>query len=358
MKQNPFIYLRVLKHVDMSVFCVADGQKFYWDPQFGVPVPYSSGQQVKRSTMECLTDILNVQPSPVKFCYKINSKGAIKEGEVLSLANPEYVDQLIGGWMRCLSNGEEKTYKRRSPLFISAMTPLHPLLAGVFEEKSITFDRSDRPGNNHVSVKDSDGKDLTDEQINNLLKNDDRSLYRKWITGNNARRATGLFVNNIGIDLRRLFCVSTEKLESEISAETVEHLKDKGWKLIHNVFGECLLMPKEDRDKVIPAIANALIDWHIDSNQARTFSLMETLAVAISSKANKVADSICAKLMEYSEDKQKAKPTINEVDGVDVYITLPGAGYVVTESESADALDKAKQDLIQRMNAFDYENQM
>lgn len=52
MKQNSFIYLRGLKHAAFTVFCVENGQKFYYDPQFNVRVPFSSGQQVKRSFLE------------------------------------------------------------------------------------------------------------------------------------------------------------------------------------------------------------------------------------------------------------------------------------------------------------------
>lgn len=48
MKENSFIYLRGLKHAAFTVFCVEDGQKSYYDPQFNVRVPFASGQQVKR----------------------------------------------------------------------------------------------------------------------------------------------------------------------------------------------------------------------------------------------------------------------------------------------------------------------
>ena len=51
MKQNSFIYLRGLKHAAFTVFCVENGQKTYYDPQFNARVPYSSGQQVKRSIL-------------------------------------------------------------------------------------------------------------------------------------------------------------------------------------------------------------------------------------------------------------------------------------------------------------------
>lgn len=356
MNKNSFIYLRGCKHAAFTVFCVEDGQKSYYDPQFNVKVPYSSGQQVKRSIMGKLNEVLNVEPSPTEFYFDVDKKGALKEGEVLSSCDPHYVDQLLGGWMRTPKGGKEKAVKRRSPLSISAMTPLHPLLASVPKE-NISFDRSDRPNVHKVVVRDANGNVLTDEQVSIFLNGSDRSLYRKWIQNNT--RATGLFVYDVAIDLRRLFCVPTNQLEPEITSDMVETLKNDGWKVVNTVFGECLLMPKEQREKIIPAIADAFIDWHITSNQARTFSLMETLAIAISDNANTLAAAIRAKLIDGDNDsKPKAKPIIDEHAGAATYVTLPCASYIVTETESADALDKAKQDLVNRMLTFDYENQL
>lgn len=356
MNKNSFIYLRGCKHAAFTVFCVEDGQKSYYDPQFNVKVPYSSGQQVKRSIMGKLNEVLNVEPSPTEFYFDVDKKGALKEGEVLSSCDPHYVDQLLDGWMRTPKGGKEKAVKRRSPLSISAMTPLHPLLASVPKE-NISFDRSDRPNVHKVVVRDASGNVLTDEQVSIFLNGSDRSLYRKWIPDNT--RATGLFVYDVAIDLRRLFCVPTNQLEPEITSDMVETLKNDGWKVVNTVFGECLLMPKEQREKIIPAIADALIDWHITSNQARTFSLMETLAIAISDNANTLAAAIRAKLIDGDNDsKPKAKPIIDEHAGAATYVTLPCASYIVTETESADALDKAKQDLVNRMLTFDYENQL
>lgn len=355
MKQNSFIYLRGLKHAAFSVFCVENGQKFYYDPQFNVRVPFSSGQQVKRSVLEKLNDILGVKPSPTEFYFDVDKKGALKEGEVLSSCDPHYVDQLLGGWMRTPKGGKEKAVKRRSPLSISAMTPLHPLLSGLSKE-NISFDRSDRPNAHKVVVRDANGNVLTDEQVCDFLDGNDRSLYRKWIPDNN--RATGLFVYDVAIDLRRLFCVSTNQFEPEITADMVESLKTDGWKVVNTAFGECLLMPKEQREQLIPAIADALLDWQITSNQARTFSLMETLAVAVSDNANTLAAAIRAKLIDDNESKPKARPIIDENAGAKTFIALPCANYIVTETESADALVRARQELIDRMMAFDYENQL
>ena len=353
--QTPFIYLRGLKHVDYTVFCVSDGQKSYFDPTFGFSVPFSSGQQVKRSIIDSITTALNAQLAPTTFYWDQDKKGALKEGEVLSSCNPLFIDQLLGGWMRTTKGGKEKSVKRRSPLSISAMTPLHPLLASRPTENA-SFDRSDKPNVHKVVVRDPNGNAMTDEQVKALLEGNDRSLLRKWIPDNT--RATGLFVYDVAIDLRRLFCVATTQLEPEITSSTIEELTNKGWTKSANAFGECLVMPKEERDKAITAIANALIDWHITSNQARTFSLMETLAIAISDNANTLAAAIRAKLVDDGSEKPKAKPIVDQNAGAEVFITLPCAGYVVTEGESADALQRAKAELIARMQNFDYENQI
>lgn len=349
---NSFIYLRALKHAEHTVFCVQDGQKTYFDPQFNRVVAYSSGQQVKRSILETLTDELGVQMAPVTFNYNINAKKELENKEPWSPCDPNYVDQLLGGWMRAAVEGQ--ILKRRSPLSISAMRPIHPLLAGV-DKENLTFDRSDRPNQHPVNVRMGD-KLLTEEEIEAYLQDNNRTLPRRnWIPEN--ARTSGLFVYDIAIDLRTLFCVSTNQHEPEISKERIEELKGKGWMLSKNVFGECLVLPKEEREIIIPALAKALINWRITSNQARTFSLMETLAVAISDNANTLAAAIRAKLVDDGE-KPKAKPIVDETAGADLFVTLPCSSYIVTENESADALQKAEAKLIEMMLAFDYENQL
>lgn len=350
---KPFIYLRALKHAEHTVFCVQDGQKTYYDAQFEQFCAYSSGQQVKRSILEELTSGLNVPMAPVTFNYNITAKKELENKEPWSPCDPNYIDQLIGGWMKA---GDGITLKRRSPLSISAMRPLHPLLSGTVRE-NLTFDRSNRPDRNPVNVRIA-GSDklLTEEEIETFLTNNNRTLPRRnWIPDN--RRAQGLFVYDIAIDLRTLFSVSTNQHEPELTKEKIEELKSKGWIEGENTFGKCLIMPKTERNKVIPALAAALINWRITSNQARTFSLMETLAVAISFNANTIAGAIRAKLVNDGE-KPKAKPVIDETAGADVFVTLSCANYVVTVNESADALEQAIQKLESMMMNFDYENQL
>jgi hypothetical protein len=355
---NPYIYLRSLRHADFTVFGVADGQKRYWDEQFQRWVAFSSGQQVKRSILEQLISQLSEQPAPVTFYFaasKKDNKTVVSEKEVTSPGDPRFADQLLGGWMIANAGGTSHTIKRRSPLSISALRALHPLLGGVHTE-DVSFDRSDRPEVHKVIVKDTSGRVLSDAEIATLLSGSARSLRRKWIQGN--RRTSGLFVYDVAIDLRTLFCVSTNQLEPELTEGTIKALTAEGWTETQNVFGQCLLAPKERRDEIIPALAHALINWRILTNQARTFSPMETLAVAISNNANKVTGAIRAKLIDEGE-RPSAKPIVDDsLDEVDVFVTLAGAGYFTTNVESADALDKGEKKLIELLSSFDYENQL
>ena len=347
------IYIRTLKRAEHTVFNVSDGQKYYYDTQFNRRIPYSSGQQVKRSLIDALCESINQIPSPTTFLFNVNKQKELEEGEVYATCDPTFADQLFGGWMKASKGGKERTLKRRSPLSISAMRALHPLLAGMDSENA-TFDRTERP-NNRVIVRDEKGNELNPEEIVTYLGGKDRSLSRKWIPNNS--RATGLFVFDIAIDLRRLFSVSINSFEPEMAGSTIEKLRSEGWIESENVFGPCLVAPKSLRDRWIPGLAKAIIDWKITSNQSRTFSLMDTLALSISDNANLLAGSIRAKLSE--EDSKKADPIIDEsLRGVETFVTLQAGGFIQTKSEKADALSQAQTRLIELLNSFDYENQL
>lgn len=347
------IYIRTLKRAEHTVFCVSDGQKYYYDSQFNRRIPFSSGQQIKRSLIDSLCEAISQTPSPTTFLFDVTKQKELKEGEVYATCDPTYADQLFGGWMKAAKGGKDRTLKRRSPLSISAMRALHPLLAGTYSENA-SFDRSDRP-NNQVIVRDEKGNELSEDEIVAFLEGKDRSLSRKWIPDN--RRATGLFVADIAIDLRRLFSVTINSFEPEMAESTIEKLKGEGWVESKNVFGACLVAPKELREEWIKGLAKAIIDWKITSNQSRTFSLMDTLAISISDNANKIAGSIRAKLSE--ENSEKAEPIIDEsLKGVDTFISLQAGGFVHTKGESVDALEKAEEHLIKLLSDFDYENQI
>lgn len=350
---NSTIYIRTLKRAEHTVFCVSSGQKYYYDQQFKKRIPFSSGQQVKRSIVDSISAYLNLTPSPTTFLFDVTKQKELKEGEVYGTCDPTYPDQLFGGWMKAAKGGKDRTLKRRSPLSISAMRGLHPLLSGI-ENDNASFDRSDRP-NNIVIVRDANNNELSEEEIVQFLEGKDRSLSRKWIP--DQSRATGLFVSDIAIDLRRLFCVSLNSFEPEMADDTIEKLKEEGWKESKNVFGPCLVAPSKLREEWAKALTSALVNWKITSNQSRTFSLMDTLAISISDNANLIAGSIRAKLSE--EDSGRVQPIIEEnMKGVDTFVALQASGYIPTTTESIDAMEKAEQEIYNRIMAFDHENQI
>ncbi len=355
---QPFIYLRGLRHVEHTVFAVNDGQKYYTDPVTGRKMAYSSGQQVKRSIIENLN-----QPfAAITFNWEIDKKGKAGMLEPHSPCDPSFADQLLGGYMK--AEKDTMTVKRRSPLSISAMRPLHPLLGGLEREdegEATAFDRSTMAEHHHVNVYIADDKGkrqkISDEDLEEWLTSNNRSLGAKYYNPTKQSRATGLFVYDIAIDLRTLFCVSTNKLEPELFPDIEDKLRKEGWIEGENIFGKCLICPKEKREEIIPALAKAIINWRITSNQSRTFSLMEMLAIAISDNANQIAYAIRGELRDDTE-RPRAVPKIDENIKGEVFITPLANGYIVGSIGSADALERAEQALIDKISAFDFENQL
>jgi hypothetical protein len=352
---KPYIYLRGLRHAEHTVFAVNDGQKFYTDPQTGRKMAYSSGQQVKRSIIEAL----DMPFAAMTFNWEIDKKGKAGMLEPHSPCDPTYVDQLLGGYMK--AQKDEFTVKRRSPLSISAMRPLHPLLGGLEREtEPVVFDRSSRPNDHIVRVyqmQESKRVEIPQAELETWLTTNSRNLAPKYYNGNGMTRATGLFAYDIAIDLRTLFCVSTNKLEPELFPNIEEKLRADGWIDGKNLFGKCLICPKDKRDAIIPALAHAIINWRITSNQARTFSLMETVALAISDNANQIAYAIRGELRD-DTDKPRAVPRIDTKTKASLFVTPIASSHVTNAECDVEALDKAEAKLIELMTAFDYENQV
>ncbi len=358
MKRTPFLYIRGLRKADHTVFAVNDGQKFYYDPQFGYKQAYSSGQQVKRS----IIDALGLPFAAITFNWEIENYGktekeSAKQKEPHSPCDPSYPDQLLGGYMKAETGS--LTVKRRSPLSMSAMRPLHPLLGGIENPtENLTFDRTSHPEHHKVNVyKIEDNKRVLieiDELEDWLVKNQRSLPNRAYIQ--DQKRVSGLFVYDIAIDLRTLFCVSTNKLEPELFPKIEEKLRDEGWTETSNVFGKCLLCPEEKRNEIIESLAHAIINWRITSNQSRTFSLMENIAIAMSDNANKIAFAIRGELSD-ATDRPTAYPVIDEKSGAEIFITPLVSGIIPGFSGSADALNKAEQYIIDYLNSYDYEKQ-
>ena len=365
MSPNPYLYLRGLRSVAHTVFSVQDGQKAYRDPQFGNLQAYSSGQQVKRNIIEAVLMALDEPVAPVTFNWQTKTekgkagaadKVKFEQKEAWSPCDPSYPDQLLGGYMR--AEGGSNAIKRRSPLSISAMRPLHPLLGGVERDtENLTYDRAEQAAHHIVRVRDEEGNELSPEALEAVLASTGRTLpSRIWIP--EQKRATGLFVYDICLDLRTLFCVSTEPTEPQLGPGTLQKLLDLGWTRTINHFGPALVAPAAERERLLPALAKALLNWRITTNQSRTFSLQESLAIAISTQADEVAGAIRGQLYGAEGERVRARPVLDTTAGAEVFITLAAEGHVPNVSGQAKALHEAEKSLLAHMRAFDYENQV
>lgn len=365
MSQNPFIYLRGLRAVAHTVFNVQEGQKAYRDPQFGNLQAYASGQQVKRNIIEALLIGLDEPVAPSTFNWqtkvekgKGNAPDSVKfeQKEIWSACDPTFADQLLGGYMR--NEAGQGIVKRRSPLSISAMRPLHPLLGGLERDpENITFDRSDRAAHHVVRVRDESGDELSAEALSEVLERTGRTLpSRAWIPG--QTRATGLFVYDICLDLRTLFCISTDMTEPQLSPGMLQKLLDLGWTRTANHFGPALVAPEKERERLMPALAQALLNWRIVTNQARTFSLQETLAVAISTQADEVAGAIRAQLYGAEDERARARPVLDTEAGGELFVTVAAEGHVKNLTGQVKALRLAEESLLKQLRSFDYEKQL
>jgi hypothetical protein len=194
---------------------------------------------------------------------------------------------------------------------------------------------------------------MSEEEVQEFLESNDRTLpRRKWIPEDQVGpRAHGLYVFDVAVDLDRLFTVSTNQHEPELDTEKIEELQEEGWTLTENE--EHLVCPEERRDEIIEALATGLTDWRVTSNQSRTFSPQPTLCLAISDDANRVTNAIRADLTEEGRGEE-AVPVIDTFEGVSVY-TMPACkGHVTGVTASPDALDKAREDIVERLQAVEY----
>lgn len=373
-KRKRYLYLRTLKNVDFTVFCVDKDQKTYFNKEFGVYLPYSSGQQTKRSVLESILDELDLTKCPVTLKYGIENL-KIKQKEVIQPCDPTYFDQLIGGFMSAPEKDEKKkskkrktidveseteevndnelesddaVYKRRSPFSISALTPIHPLLATVFNEKVI-FDRSENVLDN-VVLKNSKGIAMSIDEIEEFLDENNKRISKRKFVGE-KKRANGLFKNDIVIDLNRLFRVPILDNDKEISSTTQQKLLDNGWIVIENNLGKWLELPKEKHDEAAESIARGIVNWRITSNQSRTLDFMSTLSIAISNNAHEISSAIRADLVDFDLDgKERVKLVIDEYyPNTKIYSTKLLNAHVLNAKTSYTALEDAVSEIKNRI---------
>lgn len=362
--KNRYLFIKGLRVAENTVFGVSKGQKTYWHN--GKEYAYSSGQQVKRSLMDYFLQTLGEDRAEIEFSHVLK-KGKKSQGTAISSCNPLYADQLIGGYMQAntrkaegsQSEGEEAekmVIKRRSPLSISALRPLHPTLTTVFED-ALTFDRSAEPSLHKVRIYEEAGKEagksrqieIVGDRLNKWLEENQDPLMRWWLKA--EKKTTGLFAFDIAIDLDKLFSLSIQQIEPEISLTTISLLKENGW-IEKNGY---LICPAPKRQEIINALAEAIVNWRITSNQSRSYSPQETIALAIGHNASMVSAAIRAELIDDIEF-DKAIPRIDQsIKDVSVFVHPSAKGFVKGLETDNEALLKAEKHIKTALMAYNFE---
>lgn len=344
--KNKELHIRILKKVDFSVFCVDSGQKTYYDPTMGTMLPYSSGQQVKKSIISTLLDELDIEYAPLTFTFAKEGE-KLKQKELVQVCDPSYFDQLIGGWMSApdkknteKDDDDTLVLSRRSPLSISAMSPIHPLLANTAVEDIITFDRTESDTETMI-VKDGK-KILEGDELIKFLEKSNSKLTKRKLAASKAKRATGLFKIDIAIDLKKLFRVPTRVNDIEIKPSTMNKLIESGWRKVKVGSGEFLELPKEHHEDVANAVAESIVRWRITSNQSRTFDVMSTLTTVVANRADVISNSVYGELYYDDNNKNKAKLVIDQSNpNAKFFSNNVLKGYLTDVETSTTANDQA-----------------
>lgn len=340
--KNNYVFFRGIRLVKSSVFCVDDDQKKFYDPVWKKMIPYSSGQQVKRSIIEDMLDKLGEDYSPMQFWLTASKKDKkLKQNEVTQSCDPTYVDQLFGGWMSTVGkNNKGSTKKRRSPLSISAMTPLHPYLADIYREKNMSFQRD----NFYLKITDENKNELSEEEITKFLEENNQKISKnKLIDGKG--RVTGIFSFDVVVDLKRAFSVYIEDDMNEVPENIVEKLIEEGWTETNIKNRRSLVLPEAFHEEYANLLSNALVDWRISSNQSRTFDLMPFLFAIVGTRADEISFSVVPEVSE--EEEKTVNISVYEQPNTKVYSTLltkslPNVNVNPTSTALQDAVEHVK----------------
>lgn len=350
---NNFLYIRVIKELIHTVLVVGqrdktrngfNGQKKYYDNFFKKWVGFAGGSTVKRHIVERFMGLVGEQLSPVIFqLKKVKGEDELREDIVINTCNPLNMDQHLRGYMLTTKDQDTTNVKRRSPLSISALTPVHPLLASCYGEMGVV-DRSNVKGNK-ITIIGENGKQLESEEVKRLLgtKNGSKlANHRKLIDSNG--RMSGIYEMTMAINLDRLFSVELNEIDSEVTPEVESQLRENGWKEEHKNGFNYLVAPKEYQDKIVKNLADAIINFRVFSNQSSTFSAMPVLAVSVTKEASKLHKGIVARITKGSDtdaNSQSVALQINEVDGLQNFISSQMAKYVLTDKDDVMAEENA-----------------
>ena len=92
--QTAYLYLRGLRQVDHTVFCVSEGQKTYRDPMTIARCLIPVGNKSSARFLDEMTSVLNETRAPITFNFTLTKKAGKTEfgnGEPWSPCDPSFL---------------------------------------------------------------------------------------------------------------------------------------------------------------------------------------------------------------------------------------------------------------------------
>lgn len=316
MKRQPNnVYVRLIREQEPSVLCVGSvdkksQQKRYFDPLANSFLAIGTGQQTKYSFINEFLYEQDLSPAPVTFIVE-DKKGDGKISQQVAFTEPDpmHPEALLRGYMKTVkvmkdANGgrkkkkddeedeaDGKTYKRRSPMSFSFYVPWNHRLAGNPQmPNSVSINRSDSAEFHNLYLNEGDRMILFDDIEDQEIR--DRMVARKFDPAPKSM-SVGLYTSDIVMDMDRMFSVTDNAIEQEVPDQYLQAMREAGWtEFKHSQYGTMLDMPDDEKQKLIEALAHALLNHRITSNQSANFSLMNVVAVVVSTNANEVKSAV------------------------------------------------------------------
>lgn len=383
LRHSNSLYIRSIREIDMAVLGVGeDGQKSFYDPISGKRVPYITGQQGKFGIVEKILQTLGASPAEMIIVHRPDKDGKFKEGEIyFEDPDPSHPEIWARGHMKNVKRQKSKDgtktkkskktsgesseedseeqdttiIKRRSFMSSSSMVPLNSRVIELSKSRgSVCVDRSSS-AQFHKLMLDENGRnilfdDVQDEDIRNRMK------PRKY-NGSEKSMIHGIMVHDLALDMDRIFAISCQKVEPEVSPKVLERLRSSGWvNIFHPQIGDMVYLPKEFQAALTESLAEAIVSWRVTSNQSQHFTLMNTLAMTVSTNANEVKSCVIPVFTKNDFDKDVlVNFDIEETKDSKVFVSK-SIKILTPEYNGAcsiNAMDMAREFIIDKISSYE-----
>ena len=365
MKTNDLkLNLNFLHYVRNQVFnlnTVNGEAKSYFDPIAKRYVLYGSAGNVKH----CIVDYFNglCENDAYKRIFVFgkaikdkNGKYQITQGGVATKNILSIGSSIFGAWDSNGTNNSKETNNNlggriSSILNVGGFNPVHPNLVSTSEDGGVhSGDSSSEIEYTFGNEKFSSIEDFCSSKSATLEDFESVDSRPMNIYGENAKKATGLYANNIVVDLSRLGVIDLSEFDSSeaLKADVESKCEEFGCKVVDERY---LVYPEEIVLECWEMLVESLFSWDFTSHRSLHGEPIEHLRVAYSfGNAQFLNAATTVKLTDESTVLEFNDAEVKEF-GVKCFNSKLLEAYHNTEANGMEtsilALEKAKKELLE-----------